>query len=186
MKKLKVFIAISILVSITHYTFGQDLKLSLYSMPSRGLGDIGTSMGFLLPGTIGDIEVGAYYERNRYLGKNENSENSDTSNSFTTSANYTGIYTTLYLLGTKNLVAGINARAGMVDTDKVVITFAAIAEYYVKENLALGVSARFISQLPVVEMKASLNLAGVAGRIKRQEKYAETKVFYQNLRKDRH
>ncbi|UXP32120.1 hypothetical protein N6H18_17395 [Reichenbachiella agarivorans] len=181
MKTLKTMLAITILTAITNNIFGQDLKLSVYSKPNRELSNMGTSIGLLLLGTIGDIEVGAFYEKNNQF----NTQKVNTDINIQNSANYSGIYSTIYLLGTKNLVAGINMRAGMVNTDRVVITFAAVTEYYINHNISVGAAARFISKTPVIEAKLSLNLAGSKRRTQRQKKYAENKNFYRTLRTSR-
>ncbi|PIB36468.1 hypothetical protein BFP72_14210 [Reichenbachiella sp. 5M10] len=181
MNKLKSFIIITILVSIVQFSFGQDLKLSIYNMPARGIKDTGTSVGFLLPGCIGDIEVGGYYERNSYFDK-ASSDSTDFINDRTSTSSYSGVYSTIYLLGSEKFVGGVNMRAGMVDAKKVVITFAAIAEYNVNENLSIGASARFISKLPVLEAKISTTIGTFGNRAKRQQKYKEAKEYYRSMR----
>ncbi|PIB34752.1 hypothetical protein BFP72_04690 [Reichenbachiella sp. 5M10] len=155
--------------------WAQDLKLSVYSTPSMGRSDFGTAVGILLPGGIGDIEVGGFFEKNGYLG-----EGSDDDVSSMIAKDYTGIYTTIYLVGNEKIGFGVNMRGGAFDAEKFLITFAAVAEYYINPHLAVAASARFIDELPRIEGRLSINLSGKRNRTKRQEKYASAWSQYKN------
>lgn len=179
MKNLKQIILISVLCIMSASAWSQDIKLSMYSTPSSGRKEIGTAVGILLPGAIGDIEVGAFYERNGYL----NGEDSDAKN--VVSKDYTGLYTTMYLVGNEKLSFGANIRGGYFDSEKFIITFAALAEYYVNPNVALGASVRFIDELPKIEGRMSFNLAGSRNRKSRHAKYAETWEIQRSYKQER-
>lgn len=166
MKNLKQIILVTVLSFVAASAFSQDLKLSIYSTPTMGRSEIGGAAGVLLPGSIGDIEVGGFYERNGYLN---NEATGDVKS--VVEKDYAGVYTTLYLIGNEKLSFGANMRGGFFDADKFIITFAAVAEYYVNPNVALAASVRFIDELPKIEGRVSFNLAGNKNRLKRQDQY---------------
>lgn len=76
-------------------------------------------------------------------------------------------------------------RAGMVNAKQVIVTFAAVAEYHVNQNLSVGASARFVSELPVLEAKISTTIGAGNNRSKRQQKYRDTKNYYRTRRSRR-
>lgn len=175
MKNLIKSISIAALLFVAQSTIAQDFKSSIYSSSSE---DMGVALTFLLKGTIGDIELGGYYETNSELAKK--SENSKTEKQVNT---FKGIYATIFLVGSEKINIGANMRLGLYNTEYVVATFAVTSEYYINNNVGIGLSALFVDELPKLEAKVTFNMAGSIKRLERQEKYKENKQFYKSMRK---
>ncbi|MEO9851332.1 MAG: hypothetical protein ABJE80_01575 [Reichenbachiella sp.] len=177
MKTISKLTVIAILILLPVTTFSQTLKASLYS--AFKLSSRGATVGVQLPGFIGDIEFGAFYDS--YEGSYRTEQ--DFSDKTVTST--AGIYTTFSMVSVKNWDVSIGAKVGTTG-DGIVINPGLGLDYYVNNYFGVGLETKLEVMKPVIQGKLVFNVFGGQNRIARQSKYARNKEYFKSLRKNRY
>lgn len=178
MKTLSKIIVISILILLPVIAFSQTLKMSVYS--ASKLSSKGASFGVQLPGFIGDIELGTFYET--YTTRYGSIEQGNRSEIVT---NTKGIYTSFSLVSVKKWDVNLGAKIGTAGAG-VVINPSLGADYYVNQFVAIGLETKLEVMKPVLQAKLIFNVFGAQNRLARQSKYAKNKAYFKSLRRNRY
>lgn len=178
MKTLSKIISISIILMMPDTSFSQTVKASIYSaLKSQSKG---TSMGIQLPGFIGDIEIGAFYES--YANTIGNAEQSGSASSLVSTK---GIYCSFSMVSTKNWDVNLATKIGTAG-EGVVINPSIGADYYINSFVGVGLETKLEVMKPVVQAKLIFNVFGAKNRLARQTKYARNKEYFRSLRRNRY
>lgn len=165
------------LLALATAVMAQELKMSTYTTVTSV--NVGTSLGVVLPGYIGDIELGGFYEKYNqsfrslepgYTGANPIS-------------NFKGIYSSFSLTGSNNMDLSLNLRIGVTDQKNTAIIPSLGLERYINSYTGVGVAALLTGSSPSLQVKLTFNPSGSGGRMHRQAEYSARRSYYRALRK---
>ncbi|MEO9967827.1 MAG: hypothetical protein ABJF11_18690 [Reichenbachiella sp.] len=175
MKTLNKIIIISSILLMPKITFSQTIKASLYSAEPSSHG--GASIGASLPGYIGDIGFGAFYEVTPALSNNTESNSHSIQYS-----NKKGMYASFSFVSVEKWDLYVIARVAVVDGAFGVSNFLG-AEHYINQFVSAGVEVKANIMKPMIQGKLSFCVFGAQNRVARQYKYSKRRAYYKNLRK---
>ncbi|SMD36007.1 hypothetical protein SAMN04488029_2655 [Reichenbachiella faecimaris] len=170
MKTLYKIFTITILIWLPRFVDAQTLKTSVYS-GAKPRAISGVSIGVQLPGFIGDIEVGGFYETHSKFTTDSNGEESREV------IGAQGILASFSVASTRKLNVNFGTKIGLI-RDGVFIHPSLTAEYYLSDIVSVGVESRLANMTPAFQAKLSFYMFGAQDRKFRQAKYKARKESY--------
>lgn len=174
---MKTISKITMIILLTIWSiaaFSQTVKTSIYS-PFK-LSGKGAEVGVQLPGYIGDMEFGIFYETfTMEYGTVEEGTLEEKKTQIK------GVYATFSVLSVNKWDINLGAKLGTAGSGLVVSPNLGV-DYYVSNRFGIGTEAKLEMMKPVLQAKLIFNVFGAQNRIARQTKYKENKEHFRNLK----
>lgn len=158
--------------------FSQTVKTSVYS-PFK-LSGKGVSTGVQLPGFIGDMEFGAFFETHTVQYGNV-----EQGTLVEKTTHIKGAYASFSVVSVRKWDINLGAKLGTAGSGLVVSPNIGV-DYYVSNYFGIGTEAKVEVMKPVLQAKLFFNIFGAQNRIARQSKYKENKDYFRSLRRNRY
>lgn len=153
MKKIDKFITLSFLfLSMNHYVNAQQIRISTYTEVTVVSPKVGTFVGIVFPGYIGNIEIGGFYQQSSSLGFG--TQEQERRGVF--ERNFKGLYTAFSMYHVKKLDVNLNVRVGTMNNESFSIIPTVQGDYQVSRYMSIGVGGGLRNFMPSFMAKVSI------------------------------
>lgn len=128
-KRAILILCMSLFVGIA-YTNGQNLKISTYIEKTHLSPKFGTEIGLQLPGIIGPITVGGFYQKSSISAESEKNNLEE--------FQFYGAFIQLPFLNRKRYNVNFEVRSGYINNNSFVIAPLLNTEFYLTENIGIS------------------------------------------------